>query len=223
MNISSFGSRFIPSATLFLSAALVSAPAAAQLEEIIVTAQKREQSLQDVPITISALTGAQFDLFNVARADDLEFVFANVGTNRNSGGNTGISIRGVGTDNVHLSGQQSVGTVGGSPAGRGSAARGSRSRRLGACVRWRSRWRPATLQPSSDSRRARCRPLGRARREDDPGDGGWSGTFLLTRWRPSRFLLRNTDATDRGRGQGIAAHTTRSVPRLEGNELGHRR
>jgi iron complex outermembrane receptor protein len=56
------------------------------------------------------LTGEQFDLFNVARADDLEFVFANVGTNRNSGGNTGISIRGVGTDNVHLSGQQSVGT-----------------------------------------------------------------------------------------------------------------
>ncbi|MGI9271927.1 MAG: TonB-dependent receptor [Woeseiaceae bacterium] len=87
-----------------------SVPASAQLEEIIVTAQKREQSLQEVPITISALTGSQFETYNVARADDLEFVFANVGTNRNSGGNTGISIRGVGTDNVHLSGQQSVGT-----------------------------------------------------------------------------------------------------------------
>ena len=82
----------------------------AQLEEITVTAQKREQSLQDVPITISAMTGDQFELYNIARADDLEFAFANVGTNRNSGGNTGISIRGVGTDNVHLSGQQSVGT-----------------------------------------------------------------------------------------------------------------
>jgi iron complex outermembrane receptor protein len=95
---------------LVASALAISLPASAQLEEIIVTAQKREQSLQDVPITISALTGRQFELFNVARADDLEFVFANVGTNRNSGGNTGISIRGVGTDNVHLSGQQSVGT-----------------------------------------------------------------------------------------------------------------
>lgn len=95
---------------LSLFALVISAPAAAQLEEIIVTAQKREESLQEVPITISALTGEQFEIYNVTRADDLEFVFANVGTNRNAGGNTGISIRGVGTDNVHLSGQQSVGT-----------------------------------------------------------------------------------------------------------------
>lgn len=95
---------------LSLFALVISAPAAAQLDEIVVTAQKREESLQDVPISISAMTGAQFDTFDVTRADDLEFVFANVGTNRNSAGNTGISIRGVGTDNVHLSGQQSVGT-----------------------------------------------------------------------------------------------------------------
>ena len=97
---------------LIVSAGLLamSLPAAAQLEEIVVTAQKREESVQDVPISISALTGEQFELFNVLRADDLEFVFANVGTNRNAPGNTGIAIRGVGTDNVHLSGQQSVGT-----------------------------------------------------------------------------------------------------------------
>ena len=88
----------------------LSAPVQAQLDEIVVTAQKREESLQDVPISISAMTGDQFEQFNVQRADDLEFVFTNVGTNRNAPGNTGISIRGVGTDNVHLSGQQSVGT-----------------------------------------------------------------------------------------------------------------
>jgi iron complex outermembrane recepter protein len=66
--------------------------------------------LQDVPISISALTGDQFDLFNVTRADDLEKVFSNIGSNRVSSANSGFSIRGVGTDNVHLSGQQSVGT-----------------------------------------------------------------------------------------------------------------
>lgn len=110
MNLTTFRSKTVSTAGAIISALLLSTPAAAQLEEIIVTAQKREQSLQEVPITISALTGAQFETFNVSRADDLEFVFANVGTNRNSGGNTGISIRGVGTDNVHLSGQQSVGT-----------------------------------------------------------------------------------------------------------------
>jgi len=94
----------------FLCALVISVPASAQLEEIIVTAQKREQSAQDVPISISTMTSEQFDVFNVLRADELEYAFSNVGTNRNAGGNTGISIRGVGTDNVHLSGQQSVGT-----------------------------------------------------------------------------------------------------------------
>ena len=101
--------RFTP-IVLSLSALVISATASAQLEEIIVTAQKRAESLQDVPISISAMTFEQFDLFDITTADDLEAVFANVGTNRNSSGNTGISIRGVGTDNVHLSGQQSVGT-----------------------------------------------------------------------------------------------------------------
>ena len=102
--------RRITSLAVCIIPLVVSLPASAQLEEITVTAQKREQSLQEVPISISAMTNEQFDLFNVTRADDLEYVFANVGTNRNSSGNTGISIRGVGTDNVHLSGQQSVGT-----------------------------------------------------------------------------------------------------------------
>jgi len=106
MNHSKSLSRFLPLAI----ALVVSAPVMAQLDEITVTAQKREQSVQDVPISISAMTSEQFDIFGVSRADDLEFVFANVGTNRRAPGNTGISIRGVGTDNVHLSGQQSVGT-----------------------------------------------------------------------------------------------------------------
>ena len=102
--------RSIFTFTTILSLLAVAVPAYAQLDEIVVTAQKREESLQEVPISISALTSDQFDIFDVTRADDLEYVFANVGTNRNSSGNTGISIRGVGTDNVHLSGQQSVGT-----------------------------------------------------------------------------------------------------------------
>ena len=42
--------------TLSTSLLAFSAPAMAQLDEIIVTAQKREQSLQDVPISISAVS-----------------------------------------------------------------------------------------------------------------------------------------------------------------------
>lgn len=97
-------SLFIP---LLFAVAL---PASAQIEEIIITAQKRQESLQDVPISVNALAGDAFDQFDVSRTDDLEKVFANLGTNSASSANTGFAIRGVGTDNVHLSGQQSVGT-----------------------------------------------------------------------------------------------------------------
>ena len=93
----------------FLVAFIFSAPAFAQIEEIIVTAQKREESLQDVPITVNVLIGDQLDRFNITQSDDLEMVFANLGNNRTTTINGGFSVRGVGTDNVHLSGQQSVG------------------------------------------------------------------------------------------------------------------
>ena len=105
-----FRYKRLAAAAWLICALAISAPSFAQIEEILVTAQKREESLQDVPITISALAGDQFDSYDVARADDLDKVFSNISLNRNSTANTGIAIRGVGTDNVHLSGQQSVGT-----------------------------------------------------------------------------------------------------------------
>lgn len=101
--------RQLSISTVLFSSLVIAVPAFAQLDEIVVTAQKREESLQDVPISISAMTADQFDVFDVTRSDDLEAVFANLGTNQNSSANSGFAIRGVGTDNVHLSGQQSVG------------------------------------------------------------------------------------------------------------------
>lgn len=43
--------------TAGLSAAAMSAPALAQVDEIIVTAQKRAENIQDAPISIIAVTG----------------------------------------------------------------------------------------------------------------------------------------------------------------------
>lgn len=40
-------------------------------EEIVVTAQKREQGLQDVPISISVLTGDKFQEAGIETLDDL--------------------------------------------------------------------------------------------------------------------------------------------------------
>lgn len=46
--------------------------------EIIVTAQRREQRLQDVPISISALSGATLGQIGIHRTDDLQFAVPSV-------------------------------------------------------------------------------------------------------------------------------------------------
>ena len=52
--------------------------AQAQLEEIIVTAQKREQSLQDVSIAISAFDSAQLTELGLTSVEQLATIIPNV-------------------------------------------------------------------------------------------------------------------------------------------------
>ncbi|MDD9961502.1 MAG: TonB-dependent receptor [Gammaproteobacteria bacterium] len=67
----------------------------AEIEEIVVTATKRTQSLQDVAGSISALEDTQIKLRGVANTEDL--IAYVPGANFNKGaGNTFISIRGIG-------------------------------------------------------------------------------------------------------------------------------
>ena len=91
---------------LMLGASLlaVASPAFAQeaaeeggLDEIVVTAQKREQNLQDVPIAISAIGSEKLERLNVRDTRDLSGLAPNVtivqGTTSNSA--AVISIRGI--------------------------------------------------------------------------------------------------------------------------------
>lgn len=80
------------------------------LEEVVVTAQKRSESVQDVPIAINALSGNMMGKLGVLDTDDVEGLYPNLSTHNASSANTGFTIRGVGTDNFHISGQQSVTT-----------------------------------------------------------------------------------------------------------------
>lgn len=79
--------------------AATSAAAAGTIEELVVTAEKREQSLQDVPIAISAFTSKQRDLVGINTIQDL--------TNFTPGftyqsANDRASMRGIGRlTNVH--------------------------------------------------------------------------------------------------------------------------
>ena len=66
------------------------------LEEIVVTAQKREQSIQDVGISITAFTGAQLDALGIEQSFDAAAFTPGVHISGNlAGQNTQFTIRGV--------------------------------------------------------------------------------------------------------------------------------
>lgn len=88
-----------------MGSALTAIPALAQqaeprsfgIEEIVITAQKREESLQDVPIAVTAIGGAEIEELDIASLQDIGnrtpgMVFAAF-----SVGQPEIAIRGIGT------------------------------------------------------------------------------------------------------------------------------
>ena len=80
-----------------ICAALVSTSAvAAVLEEIVVTAQKREQNIQDVGIAITAMTGDQLEALGYGNAQEVTRMAAGVSTVQPNGeANYAMAIRGV--------------------------------------------------------------------------------------------------------------------------------
>ena len=69
------------------------------LEEVVVTAQRREQNLQEVPVSVTAFSGAAIERANITAARDYMVLTPNVGfTDDGQSGSKGIgiSIRGVG-------------------------------------------------------------------------------------------------------------------------------
>ena len=77
----------------------ISAPAFAQLDEIIVTAQKKEENLQDVPIAIQAFDIKALENNRIAGIEDLGTFTPGVYVTPNPADNNGVrvSIRGIGT------------------------------------------------------------------------------------------------------------------------------
>ncbi len=89
--------RFSLYLSVFASASMISAAnAQGVLEEVIVTAQKREQGLQDVGIAITAFTGEQMRAMGVEESFDIAAFSPGVHISGNlAGQNTQFSIRGV--------------------------------------------------------------------------------------------------------------------------------
>jgi outer membrane receptor protein involved in Fe transport len=71
---------------------------AAELEEIIVTATKREENLQDVAVSVQALGQQKLESLNIANFDDYIRYLPNVNAAGRGPGQSSIFIRGMATD-----------------------------------------------------------------------------------------------------------------------------
>lgn len=92
------------------------------LEEVVVTAQKREQSLQDVPIAVAAMSGEKINDTGITDLEELTLYVPNVSINQGQS-QPNLFIRGVGSG-TNAGFEQSVGLyVDGIYSGRGQLAK----------------------------------------------------------------------------------------------------
>jgi iron complex outermembrane recepter protein len=78
-----------------ITSSAVMMPAQAQIEEILVTATKREESMQDVPVAVSALGEESLDQLGVTNFEDYLLQLPNVTAGGSGPGQNTIYIRGV--------------------------------------------------------------------------------------------------------------------------------
>jgi iron complex outermembrane receptor protein len=100
-------SLFKASGIALAIAAISSGTNAAELEEIIVTAQKRAESLQDVPVSLVAISGTKIEEAGMHSFAELSQYVPNLNITENSL-NTIISMRGIGVG-ANQAFEQSVG------------------------------------------------------------------------------------------------------------------
>lgn len=109
MNIT-FTRKSLPLAVL-LASGLATNNVTAALEEVLVTAQKREQSLQDTPIAITAFDKTAIDARGISDIQDLARFAPNVQIVESPAGSSGvtIAIRGASTINPAVTWEPVVG------------------------------------------------------------------------------------------------------------------
>src|SRR5947207_8771362 len=95
-------------AMVFAAPADTATATGSELEEVIVTAQHRSESIQDVPITIQAITGDQLGKLSVTTVDDDVQLRPNVTFSANGPGQGNIYMRGL---SVGFAGSQSSASI----------------------------------------------------------------------------------------------------------------
>lgn len=94
-----------------VAASVVTTPAVAQgsglaLEEVVVTARKREINIQDAPVAVSVVSGEDFDKSNIVRLDNFNGYVPGLTVAKNDGAGRVVSIRGIGWETAQNLGTQ---------------------------------------------------------------------------------------------------------------------
>lgn len=94
-------------------ALLVPSKAAAQgvLEEMVITARKRSESLVDSPVAVTFLPGEKLNDYNITRLEDMATLAGGGVLIADSGVSPTMSIRGISSDSTNAGFDQSVGLV----------------------------------------------------------------------------------------------------------------
>lgn len=80
-----------------------------ELEEIVVTARKRAETLQDVPVTITALTEEDLDRYYITNIVDAAKMVPNMSVSQGGTGNsTNLNLRGIGSSSISAAFDHSV-------------------------------------------------------------------------------------------------------------------
>ena len=88
---------------LVLSAGTISQPISAQvIEEIIVTASKRSESMQDVPLAVQAISSEQLKDLNIQSFSDYVNYLPSVNFGGRGPGQNEIYIRGAAVDAINI-------------------------------------------------------------------------------------------------------------------------
>src|SRR5260370_38385126 len=95
-----------------LPARAADAPSADQNQEIMVTAQRRTENVQDVPIAIQALSGETLSQLNITNFDEMVRYLPNVSHANSGPGQSELFMRGL---SVGSQGTQSGGSINGFP------------------------------------------------------------------------------------------------------------
>ncbi|MDC3376121.1 TonB-dependent receptor [Gammaproteobacteria bacterium] len=98
MKTSIYFKKLFTSLTFFLALCLVTFSEAQVIEDVIVTAEKRSESLQDISQSVTALTEEELETKNITDFVGLSAIAPGVTVAKNEGYKTIISIRGVGDE-----------------------------------------------------------------------------------------------------------------------------